>query len=228
MYQRFTSVWDGTGQSHGADNVTTSPLLHAIFPPKSGELNATSLIDEPSVFIDDKGNLADLPTQQDRKPGLDSSPMESTRIPKVSSDDLLKRSLSLLMSASNRAQDEGDDAQPRTTRRRKSHNIIVSDNESELTDADEDQSYAPTPTPSRRRSPRLNRVSRAPALERIPEGKVAPAPAPVAKKKSTPTVQGVEPCPTIRTRSARNKENEDAVKPGMRSLNFLPSFSFQN
>jgi hypothetical protein len=147
--------------------------------------------------------------------GLESSPTESTRKPKVSSDDLLKRSLSLLMSASNRAQDERDDAQPRTTRRRKSHNIIVSDNESELTDADEDQSYAPTPTPSRRRSPRLNRVSRAPALERIPEGNVAPAPAPVAKKKSTSTVQRVEPRPTVRTRSARNKENEDAVKPGM-------------
>ena len=219
-------MWDGTRQSQGADNATTSPLLHAIFPPKSDELNTIPLLDEPSVFIDDKGNMADLPTQQDHKLAPDSSPMEATKKDKASKNDLLKRSLSLLLSASNRAQDEVDDVQPRMTRRRKAHNIVVSDNESEVTDCDEDQSYAPSPTPSRR-GPHLNRVSRAPALEKIPEDKVAPAPAAVAKKKSTPPVKEVQHRPTIRTRSARNKENGCSDKPGMGSLNFLPPFSPQ-
>lgn len=206
MLTTCLSVWDGSEPSQGgADYGTTSPLMHSIFPPKSDEINDIPLLDAPSVFIDDKGNFTDQPTQ----PNLDSSPLQAEKRPKATKDVLLKKSLSLLMSASQRVQEEADNTQPRTARRRS--NVIVSDVESEP-DAD-DQDYAPSPTPSRRRSPRL---SRAPTLAKIPEGKVAPAPAAVDTKAaaSAPLADEVKHRSPIRTRSSRNKENESPVKQG--------------
>lgn len=204
-------VWDGPEQSQGAaDYGTTSPLMHSIFPPKSDELNELPILEAPSVFIDDNGNFTNQPAQPPPpRVALDSSPLMAVTRPKATKEVLLKKSLSLLMSAKQRSQEETDDSQPTTARRRRSEHVIVSDHESEP-DAD-DQDYAPSPTPTRRRSPRL---SRAPTLAKIPEGNVAPTAVAVGKNKVVPLAKEVKPRPTIRTRSAHSKENESPVKPG--------------
>ena len=127
----------------------TSPLLQSIYPPKSTELkaiNASPRAPEPTIFIDDAGNLTNQHINIRRASAREGGQDEKKELP--SRDILFSKALNVLMESATRGSTRGRDQLEKTPQRGRTTlaTDIPSDEESEPADE------IPSPTPLTRTS----------------------------------------------------------------------------